>query len=197
MTYTPGIPQAADIPSQSQPLILTNFIQANTLFGTDHFPFDFATVALRGLHQSTRFQFLAAAPATAATQVALYSKDVGLGVVELFFRRQTNGTEVQMTSNVVPVSLQNGQTFLPGHIKLQWGLEPAVAGGQVPHVITFLTDFSAPAFVVFLAETRAHGPSTTANEPYVLPGTITAHQFTMESTATTPHDIQWLAIGPA
>ncbi len=35
MSYTPNIPQATDNPSNSQPLILANFQQLNTQFGTD------------------------------------------------------------------------------------------------------------------------------------------------------------------
>jgi len=35
MTYTPNIPQANDDPSASQPLILSNFQQINSQFGTD------------------------------------------------------------------------------------------------------------------------------------------------------------------
>lgn len=35
MTYSPNIPQATDNPSNSQPLILENFQQLNTQFGTD------------------------------------------------------------------------------------------------------------------------------------------------------------------
>lgn len=35
MSYTPNIPQAGDNPSQSQPLILSNFQQLNTQFGTN------------------------------------------------------------------------------------------------------------------------------------------------------------------
>ncbi len=39
MTYNPNIPQAPDLPSDSQPDIDSNFISLNQVFGVDHIPF--------------------------------------------------------------------------------------------------------------------------------------------------------------
>ncbi len=39
MTYNPNIPQAPDLPSDSQPDIDSNFISLNQVFGEDHIPF--------------------------------------------------------------------------------------------------------------------------------------------------------------
>lgn len=39
MTYNPNIPQPPDLPSDSQPDILTDFLSLNEVFGVDHIPF--------------------------------------------------------------------------------------------------------------------------------------------------------------
>lgn len=51
MTYTPNIPQATDDPSQSQPLILSNFNQLNIQFSKDHVPL--TSTSNNGKHEQT------------------------------------------------------------------------------------------------------------------------------------------------
>ena len=80
MTYSPNIPQAADIPSQSQSQILTNFQQLNTIFSRDHFAFDDATSNLRGHHQFVQLTRQAADPVVSISPGGcIYGKQAGGG----------------------------------------------------------------------------------------------------------------------
>ena len=96
MTFNPNIPQAANIISQSQGQILTNFNQANTIFDVDHITFDAAVVANRGKHDQSTYVELAVDPATALNEVAVYSKNTGTQP-EVFYRPELNGTPQRMT----------------------------------------------------------------------------------------------------
>lgn len=87
----------------------------------------------------------AADPATPATIVSHYSKQVG-GITEWFFKREAPGNEVIRMSRGTPIALNLGYTFLPGGLLLQWG------SFTVPYVnpITFAIPFTNPPFAVTL-----------------------------------------------
>ena len=120
MTYNANIPQASDLISQSQGQLLTNFSQANTAFGVDHTAFD--VVTNQGKHKKSTYVEQAADPATAANEMAIYSKDVS-GSTRLFYREESAGTVVQATSAFSQVtSAASGSSFLPGGIIIKWGI---------------------------------------------------------------------------
>ena len=124
--YTPAIPQPGDRPSDSQPLILANFTSLNTIFANNHMPLNAS--ANLGKHTFIQFVPQALGPATAASELALYTKPVGVGSVsELFLRRASSGTEILMTAYTDPVSAARGATFLPGGLLLQWSLTGLIA----------------------------------------------------------------------
>jgi hypothetical protein len=136
MTYYPLIPQAGDIPSQSQAQILSNFTEIDTDFGKDHVALTDATVANRGFHKYSRYQLQATGPATTVNQVALYCKNDGVAP-NLYFRRSNipaGGAEIVMTANVTPVNATTGQSFLPGGIIMKWGQFTMVGS---PYVYTY------------------------------------------------------------
>ena len=56
-----------------------------------------------GKHKQVTLPELASAPSTAASEVAVYCKDVS-GVAELFVRRESSGAEIQLTSGSSSVS---------------------------------------------------------------------------------------------
>ena len=121
MTYYPTIPQAGDLPSQSQAQILSNFAEIDTDFARDHVALTAATN--RGFHKYTRFEMQATGPATTLTQVAFYCKNDGVAP-NLYFRRSNipaAGAEILMTANVTPVNAATGQSFLPGGLIMKWG----------------------------------------------------------------------------
>jgi len=96
MTYSPNIPQAADNPSQSQPLISANFQQLNTQFGTnlatgasgDHVLFTASSG--NGKHERVTLLdqsgAIAAVKQAAINQVLIYGKTVS-GVTMPYYTR--------------------------------------------------------------------------------------------------------------
>lgn len=193
MTYNPAIPQAADLPSISQPQMLINFGQANTLFGHDHYPFNFDNVNFRGLHKFTTLQQQDNGPFTDVGQFAVYTKAVG-NITELFFRRPNSGTEIQMTPAIDPNPINNGQSFLPGGLLIQWGTTAAIPPG-VSTPINFPNAFSANAFTVIATmQKTASGNSQPVN---IVQATITPTTFNLYHTASGPHSVCWIAIGLA
>lgn len=54
-TYTPGVPQATDLPSDNQTEFLANFTLLNQFFGVDHVPFLNGTSNGNGFHKKITF----------------------------------------------------------------------------------------------------------------------------------------------
>lgn len=108
MTFSPTIPQAANLLSQSQLDIQTNFSQANTIMGANHVSFDGllpiaavlgyapAAPADDGKHTIIHTKMInaaTAAPATAANEGAFYAKELVAGQrVEAFYRHNSSGS---------------------------------------------------------------------------------------------------------
>ena len=188
MTYLPGIPSAGDIQSVSQGQFQTNFQQLENVFDNDHYAWDYATVALRGFHLQVTLPQAAADPTTAASQVALYSKSDGTNP-QLFYRRQSAGTAIQMTSNTDPSASGNGYSFLPGRILIQWGLA-GISGSTNP--VTFSTAFSGTPWSIVATPYNNNGNVTLATQNF------SSSSFTIYSSSSTAHlSASWVAIGPA
>ena len=188
MTYDPNIPQATDEPSQSQPQILTNFNQANALFGANHNPFDFVTVADRGKHTNVLFTQQAGDPATGLTEVAVYNKVIG-GNNRLFFRQDNNGNVFQLTGTT-PVVGNPGRTFLAGGLLMQWNTANVNPG---VNTINFPIPFSAPVLSVMVT---GFDPAVIIETPFVVTGSLTANSFDVENGNVGAVGIMYLAIGP-
>lgn len=138
MTFNPSIPASTDLISQSQSQIQTNFSQSNTAFGIDHTAFD--VVSNQGKHKKSTYVEQGADPATAANELAIYSKDLG-AVSTLYLRKESNGTVIQMSARD-PVIAASGCSFLPGGILIQWGTYSLAAGTlttPVAFAVTFPT----------------------------------------------------------
>jgi len=192
MTYYPTIPQAGDIPAQSQSQFLSNFTEIDTDFGRDHVALTDADAASRGFHNHTTLPVQVAAPATTATQVALYCKNDVTGHPNLYFRRPSSGNEIELTAHENPVIANNGCTFLPGGILIQWGIAaiPIVSGGIV--TIVFPSAFAAP------------GPYSIIVTPYnasLAATTLAVEHFTVNTfdlySSRTNISACWIAMGPA
>ena len=185
MTYNPNIPQAGDIPSQSQLQILTNFNQVNTVFGVDHYTFNEPIPGDRGLHRFLHLEVQAGDAVTTPTQVSLYDKNDGIAP-NLYYRRSNNGSVIKMTSNADPIAWSPGCSFLPGGILIQWGLA-ALAGGTT--TVNFPVAFSAPPWMA-VATAYNVGGQTVSTEVF------TALTFNIYTT-TPGMSASWIAIGPA
>lgn len=195
MTYNPNIPQIIDVPSASQPQILTNFFQANTLFALNHYAFNDATVALRGKHKIVVLPEQVAGPVTTATEGAIYTKSVG-GEPNLFWRRRNSGNEIQMTTNITPATsvvgtTRRGTSFLPGGLIINYGWQ--LVNGSVATPVAYLQPFSAVAYSIQVSIERDSG---SAQQTYIVETTSTANGFSVFSTTGGAHYVYWFAIGP-
>ena len=95
MTYNPNIPQASDFIAVSQVDLLNNFTSANTIMDVNHYPFNNGT-SNAGKHKHVSLPEQSAAPATAADEGAVYTKDVS-NKTELFYRYDSSGREYPLT----------------------------------------------------------------------------------------------------
>lgn len=181
MTYNPNIPQATDIISQSQPLILTNFSQLNTVFMVDHVEYDNATAGDRGKHTSSTYVEQAVAPATGASEEALYSAAIG-GTTRIFVRPPSSGAQYQLTATP-PSPGVTGYSYLPGGILIQWGGQSSTG----PNPVVFPIAFSTVYQIVGI---------TNANDRAFAVTTLNNNNFTFSVLNPLPAvTIRWVAIG--
>lgn len=98
MTYNPNIPQANDRIADSQPVILQNFQSLNTIYGTDHYPYDDAsTNATKHKHITLPDQAVAPGvlPTPAASNCAIFSTTVAANTYPLL-RKDGTTTNYQL-----------------------------------------------------------------------------------------------------
>jgi hypothetical protein len=111
MPYNPNIPRTTDVPANSRPEIQQNFALIKQLIDVNHVTFG---AAGQGKHQKVAVPISAAAPATAANEIMLYSKTVS-GHTQLFYRRDNVATERALTST------GNNWCMLPNGLLMKWG----------------------------------------------------------------------------
>ena len=115
LTYYNNIPQPSQRIKDSQPEILTNFASLQTYLETNHVAFSEDS---SGKHKFVSMPEQGAAPSTAVNEMAMYTKDVS-AVSQLFVRRESNGTELNLTGAVSLTT--EGWTSLPCGLILKWG----------------------------------------------------------------------------
>ena len=91
-----------------------NFQGLKTYLSVNHVPLDDSG---EGKHKYVSMPEQAAAPTTAANELALYSKEKD-GESQLFYRKESDGVEVQITGD--SSSSTNGSLTVAG-ITIQWG----------------------------------------------------------------------------
>lgn len=152
MAYNNNIPQPTDnISTQSQADLLENFAQLETQFSVNHT--SLLAGADNGKHIHTTYLDQGANPATAANEVAMYAKDLG-GVSTLYFRKESNGTVIQMTGQD-PTSAAQGSTFLPGGVILKWG-SAAIVSGAGGTTVNFTSAFPTTCWQVVVTPNDAN-----------------------------------------
>lgn len=138
MTYSPNIPQATDVPSQSQGQLLTNFTALNTVFAVDHLAFNAVD---GGEHQQVTFNSVIADPNLAAPKCSLYIKTVA-GSSQLFFENVMAAVNVQRqitNLTITTVGTNNGVRTAAGLV-FNWGTGVCVGGILT---VTFAVPFTA------------------------------------------------------
>lgn len=123
--YNPNVPPKPETSfADSQPLLLTNFLQLYNNFKVNHIPLDAGSTA--GNHTIVELVEQVAPLQTPVSTINIYTKDVVGQTDQIFFRYQGNGQEFQYSNyQIYPVIAQNGQipffTFLPGGLLLYFG----------------------------------------------------------------------------
>ena len=221
--YNPNVPaNGAENISISQPKILNNFQQLNTIFAEDHHTWDDATASKRGKHTKITFPTpLVADPATSTLTCSLYSKedpfDTPNARPQLYCQNINGVNNVrQITNRFVKAQTNNGYWMLPNgtldhpSVILMWGTLTVLADGDYtitfPTITNYLypgphtTGFPRNLFNFQLTATQ----STTADSPFAyidsgsFPGTPNG-PVRMHIKATgggwTLGSINWFAIG--
>jgi len=190
MAYEKDTPQnISEILPVSQEKIRNNFNEIETLISQDHETFGNAS---QGKHKRVIFSQQAADVSTAATEMALYTKDNG-GSPNIYLRKESNSTIYNITPNDTNHG-SNGSETLPSGLTLMWGSAVATGTGVV---ITFPNGgFSTECYKVNVSRNGVAGSVT---EVYVVYGSITKTQFTAEARKPDGSDstanITYFAIG--
>lgn len=201
MVYDPSIPIGTDLVSSDISAMQTNFFQANTIIGMDHYPFDDNTVASRGLHKKISFTQASTLPAPIGSACTIYPfNDVNdsTGIPQAYF---INSAVTSQLTNAYLTSAQAGTIMLPGGIFFMWGREFAVNDNAlfqfnaIPNYIYVGQTYGFPnnCFnVQFTLETN----DTTAKTVTVKDGTLTKKQVSIKSSVTgSITSVFWWAVG--
>lgn len=154
-SYNALIPTASQRLKDSQPLIQTNFASIKDIIEINHVAFDQADA---GKHKFMQMPEQAVAPASAANEMALYTKEQG-GVSQLFVRRESSGTEINITNDVLKAT--DGYTRLPNGLIIKWGVK-TVTRNILSAELTFdaTVAFSSAPYIVTVTQKFGAGPST-------------------------------------
>lgn len=155
MAYKNTIPKPTDKLRDSQNDILNNFASIKAAFDINHVTFDLAD---QGKHNYISMPEQAVAPATAAAEGAIYSKQSTLSTVtELFFRRESSGDEIEFTSSL---QAANGWTRLPSGILIKWGSDNATGNATITFPVAATIPVFTSTYAVFLTVVDAAATDT-------------------------------------
>ncbi len=187
--YVSNIPDGPNNPSDDQPNMKINTNSISGFLSVDHFGFGNNQ---GGAHEKVQLFNVAGSTPPAGLlngYETIYSQAIA-GNGELFFTRGNSGTGIQLTGPGTPTVSQNGYTFLPGGILIQWGIK--LAAGTSGSV-SFPTNFKAATtpFTIQLTLFRNSGNQSVAVDSGTPPSNT---QFNYR-TSSGGSDIYWLAIG--
>ena len=187
MTYSPQPQNVGSTLVGTRDQIRTNFEIIRDDFAINHVGYDETG---EGKHKFMQMPEQASAPTTAANEGALYTKEMD-SETNLFFRKESDGTEVQLTTSQTPTVGTDGATFLPGGLLMQWGFVNAPgASGQV----TFTETYSAAPYSIQVSLYRNSGNQSVTVSSSTVPTTTT---FNYLSSSAGSDGLYWIAIGPA
>ena len=142
MAFTSDIPKATDRISDSQAPIKDNFGSIDTVVSINHVPFDDAS-GDQGKHKHVSLPVQGAAPGTAATEVALYSKESAytVGKTVLSYQHLNNGTSYDIGDG----GSAAGWSFLPSGVLMKWGYFSWTTA-EAQDVLKVIPSASSPPF---------------------------------------------------
>lgn len=130
--YNPNIPAGTDNLSTSAGEIQNNFSQANLIFDVDHFKFNYATTASRGMHRVVTFPEIPAVPTPTLLKGVLFTKSVSSASELCFANKDGNGVLWRGgtgTGLVAGTISGTGTMTLPNGLILKWGSVSASTSG--------------------------------------------------------------------
>lgn len=140
MAFNNSIPQPTDRIKDSQSALLANFQAIKTVIDINHVTFDDPS-GDEGKHNYVSMPRQGAAPATGATEIALFSQLSTLsGATELVVRKESSGDEIEFTS---ALAANPGWARLPSGILLKWSAGNLANGAAT---YTWPTGATIPAF---------------------------------------------------
>lgn len=188
MTFDPTVPSTGSLISAQYNILQTNFAQSNTLYGIDHYSWNDATVANRGLHRYLTIPVPVSPAAPLGAIVNVYSKTFAEGVPpanynELVFENPTVAT--QITASYLDSTA--GEGFIPGGLQIRAGSGTAAVGGNP---ITYSQQFPTATLVVCISINTFAGAGNT----FVPIASYAATGFTASSGTGNP-PFRYIAIG--
>lgn len=154
MAYRNDIPIATETLAVSQPQLLENFAQLNSIFGIDHVQLTEATNS--GNHRKVTIEDVSTDPAQSFPASQVYTKHTGANpnrTTELFFSSKLEtGADIvrQLTGLSVMVSGLNRGIKTPWGLTFCWGTRSKVN----PDLVTFAIPFNGePQSVVVAPDT--------------------------------------------
>lgn len=191
MSYTTGIPSPGQSLGNSRPQVQGNFDYISTSFAVNHVAFNLAGV---GKHKFLQMPEQGSAPVTAINEGGLYTKESG-GITNLFWRLENNGAEVQMT-NIAPLPGNNGYSFLPGGMLIQWAQTGTVNSGDL---ITFPIAFPNALNNIQVTQFNAGSPAGQRAVSVIFIGSLSQFRIRITTLGSSPSDssatINFIAIG--
>lgn len=191
MTYSSS-PNSGQSLGQTRDQIRTNSDLLKSSLAINHVDLGLADV---GKHKFVVMPVQGAAPTTAASEAATYTKTVSARSQLFFIRDNTAGTECALTAGDTSnarFAQSPGWSFLPGGLIVQWGTKtnPSTSGS-----VTFATsniNFPTACFQVML--TLQHNSS--GNESATVQPTPSTTGFSYRTTSSSANTVlYWIAIG--
>ena len=195
-TYISNIPQASQYIRATQQPIKSNFSAISELLNVNHVGFSDADNF--GKHNFTSLPLQGSAPATSATEMALFSMAASSSNgIEIFYRYPSNGSTVQLTG-----AASGGNTNSPGFaylsptVFMMWGNTSVASSTST--VITFTsgggfpTFGSAPYQIYYQPNTNFSNYSNV--QAYISASTSADFTLTVPN-ANYATSVYWLAIG--
>lgn len=182
--YNSNIPQATDIPAQSQSQIFTNFGSIQAIIDVNHADFGMATA---GQHNYVQMPVQASAPAVNVGDVGLYNLLSG-GINQMFLRK-SDGTSIPMTQSSFA---SPGYTYLPSGIIIQWSF--VTTNGTNPFgPINFPIAFTANPFTILTSIYTSANVDPNTAVAVIIPSISTTKFNVMSTTRSSSSSVPVIA----
>lgn len=194
--FNTAIPAADNDPSDDQPDMKNNNISLNSLFGVDHYSFNDTN---GGYHLYGTFIAQGSASEPFATTSGVMFGKIVNGDTWPHWKNSTGSAIPLLTGR--PLAANNGYTYLPGGLVMQWGILSPVSDNAI-NTVTFATsnvDFnSTPYYVSMQVFTPALISSSTRILTILQTKSSTDFTFYLQNTTSVAiTGVLWMAIGEA